>query len=376
MTRRERLMVTLRGEPVDRPAVNFYEIGGIPHDPDDQSEFNVCSDPSWRPLLQLVEEKTDLIRMRGPMITDAPNNRRAEFFKVEQYMENGSQFTRTEVNVGGRKLTSLFRVDPDVSTAWQIEHLLKDADDARAYLQLPDEVWAVKVDVSNMIAEEEALGDDGIVMMDTGDPICTVAALFSMEDYLVIAMTEQELFHELLAQNARAIYPIHAQVAEEFSGHLWRVCGAEYATEPYLPPYLFKEYVNRYTGPIIEMITKHGGFARLHSHGRIKSALPHMMEMGISALDPIEPYPQGNVDLADVRREYGKDIVLFGNLEASDVENLDPKEFEKTVAKSIQDGTSGEGRGFVLMPSSSPYGRQITAKTMANYETMVRLVGA
>jgi len=40
MTRRERLMATLRGEPVDRPALNFYEIGGFQVDPSDPDQFN------------------------------------------------------------------------------------------------------------------------------------------------------------------------------------------------------------------------------------------------------------------------------------------------------------------------------------------------
>ena len=66
MTRRERLMATLQGRPVDRPAVSFYEIGGFAVDGDNPDEFNVYNDPSWRPLLQLAEEKTDLIRMCGP----------------------------------------------------------------------------------------------------------------------------------------------------------------------------------------------------------------------------------------------------------------------------------------------------------------------
>ncbi len=63
MTSRERLMATLRGEPVDRPAVNFYEIGGFVVNPDDPDPFNVYNSPSWRPLLQLAEEQTDVIRM-------------------------------------------------------------------------------------------------------------------------------------------------------------------------------------------------------------------------------------------------------------------------------------------------------------------------
>ena len=62
MTRRERLMATLRGETVDRPAVNFYEIGGFLVNPDDPDEYNIYNSPSWRPLLDLAEEKTDIIR--------------------------------------------------------------------------------------------------------------------------------------------------------------------------------------------------------------------------------------------------------------------------------------------------------------------------
>ncbi len=95
--------------------------------------------------------------------------------------------------------------------------------------------------------------------------------------------------------------------------------------------------------------------------------------MQADAIDPIEPPPQGDVDLEYVRREYGKDLVLFGNLEVSDIENMAHDEFEKVVEKSLKDGTSGDGRGFVLMPSAAPYGRIITDTTMKNYETMIRL---
>ena len=95
--------------------------------------------------------------------------------------------------------------------------------------------------------------------------------------------------------------------------------------------------------------------------------------MGVDALDPIEPPPQGDMELLNVRRQYGRDIVLFGNLEMSDLENIPPARFEKIVANALRQGTAGAGRGFVLMPSAAPYGREITATTMANYETMVRL---
>ncbi len=86
--------------------------------------------------------------------------------------------------------------------------------------------------------------------------------------------------------------------------------------------------------------------------------------------------PAGDVSLADVRERYGSEMALFGNIEIRDIENMPPSEFEHVVAASLRDGTAGEGRGFVLMPSASPYGRTITPTTMANYETMVRLATA
>ena len=384
MTSRERLMSTLRGKEVDRPAVNFYEIGGFQIDPSDPDEFNVYNDPSWQPLLQLAKEQTDLIRMRSPVRprshkvemsddkTDAASYR-DEFFKTEKYMEDGCRFKRVTLKIGNKIMTSLTRRSPEIDTVWTVKHLLKSVDDLKAYLELPDEVFAEQVNVADLVEEDKKLEDRGIVMVDTEDPICTAASLFSMEDFTVIALTEQKLFHRLLEKLSRHIYTRTEETAKGFPGHLWRIYGPEYATEPYLPPHLFKEYVVRYTGPMVETIQKYGGFARIHCHGRILAVLDYIVEMGAAAIDPIEPPPHGDVELEYVREKYGRELVLFGNLEVADIENMEPTKFEKVVEKTLEEGTSGEGKGFVLMPSSAPNGRKITPRMMTNYTTMVRL---
>ncbi len=369
MTRRERLMATLHGRPVDRPAVSFYEVGGFEIDPRDPDPFNIYNDPSWQPLLTLTEEQTDLIRMRPPLLRTPAN----PYFTTEISDDGASRLTRTTVRVSSRTLTSLTRRDREVNTIWVLEHLLKDLDDLKAYLEIPDEVFTEEVDVSNLVATDQQLGDRGIVMVDTPDPICLAAALFSMEDYLVVAFSEPVWFHRLLEKTARVLHRRTEIVAREFPGHLWRIYGPEYASEPFMPARLFEEFVSRYTGPMVEVIQRHGGFVRLHCHGRIRNLLPHFVRMGVTATDPIEPPPHGNIPLAEVRRDYGRDLVLFGNLEITDIENLPPAQFERVVAQSLHDGTAGAGRGFVLLPSAAPYGRTITPTTLANYETMVRL---
>jgi hypothetical protein len=376
MTRRARLMATLRGEAVDRPAVSFYEIGGWKLDTLDPDPFNIYNAPDWYPLIQLAEQETDLIRMLGPERTPAANNVHDEFYHTETYMANGSRYTRQTLTVAGRTMRALSRRDPEVSTTWALEYLLKDIDDVRAYLQLPDEAFAYMYSVDAMRAEDEALGDAGIVMVNVSDPICQVAPLFSLADYTVFALTEPALFHRLLEKHARHVYDMTEQVARQFAGRLWRVVGSEYASEPFLPPRLYEEYVVRYTKPMVDLIHEHGGYARIHSHGRLKNILPHIVAMGADGLDPVEPPPQGDMQLIDVRRQYGQHMALFGNIEASELELLPPLQFERRVAQALREGTAGTGRGFVLMPSACPYGRRISADVLANYETMVRLASA
>jgi uroporphyrinogen-III decarboxylase len=193
-----------------------------------------------------------------------------------------------------------------------------------------------------------------------------------MDEFLVIAMTEKDLFHELLRRFATIQYPLVKIASEALPGRLWRIVGAEYASAPYLPPNLFREFVTEYDTPIVKEIQSNGGYARIHSHGRLAGILDHIVETGCDALDPVEPPPQGDVELLHVRERYGKQLVLFGNLEISDMETLPEALFREKVKRAIVEGTSGSGRGFVLMPSASPYGRKLSPLTMRNYEVMIQ----
>ena len=47
---------------------------------------------------------------------------------------------------------------------------------------------------------------------------------------------------------------------------------------------------------------------------------------------------------------------------------------KETVKRAIDEGLSGGGRGIVLQPSTSPYGRTISGETLEHYRTMVQLV--
>lgn len=367
MTRKERLTATLQGRPVDRPPVSFYEIGGWRME-EDGDEFNVWNDPSWRPLVKMAMEETDIMRMVSPKwIADGDAS---SLTKIETWQEGDSLFTRTTIKAPGRVLTTLSRRDKDVQTTWVLEHLLKDKDDVIAYLKLPEIPCGIP-DFSCVYEEEELLGDAGIICIESADPICMAAELFSMADYTVFAFTERELFHRILERFAKLLFARCEIIAKTLPGRLWRICGSEYGSEPYLPPSLYDEYVVRYTGEMVKIIQKYGGYARIHSHGRLRNILCLLKKMRIDGLDPCEPPPQGDMTLVEIKKVIGQETVLMGNIEVADIENIPTEEFEKKVITALREGTEGNGRGFILMPTACPYGRTITPLTLANYTRML-----
>jgi len=376
MNRRERLMATLRGEPVDRPAVCFYEITGYvkDQDPGQTDPFNIYTHPSWKPLLDLAWEQSDIIPRRSVGFKGEVPDPIQALTRVESWIDaQGSCFVRRTLQAGARELTTLTRRDPDVDTVWTVEHWLKDEEDFKAWLDLPQAVFSGSPNGATLLAAEQDIGDRGIVLIDKDDALCQVAALFDMATYTVIALTEPALMHRALEKVQAVLQPRVEAIAAAFPGRLWRLYGPEYAAPPYLPPHLFHEYVTRYDTPLVQAIQKHGGFARIHSHGRLNAVLDSMAETGALGLDPIEPPSQGDVTLAYVRERYGSQFVLFGNLEATDLENLPADLFKVKVETALREGTAGQGRGFVLMPSSCPYGRVLPDRALRNYQTMVEL---
>lgn len=373
MTRKERLLATMRGEKVDRPSVCFNDINAYTQNEYDPDPFNIYNHPSWKPLLELTRTRTDRLVIHGVPFIAPPTYLDKRKHITTYYDEQGSRHVETQIHLDDRTLHSHTRRDMALDTLWTLEHLLKDEDDLEAWLALPDEETGIP-DYRFLHTAEKALGDSGLVLLSIGDAINSLAGLLGMENFMIIAMTEPEL-------TIRALNKFHRQIADKISivsrdnpGCMWRIYGPEYATVPYLPPALYKKYVADYDRELVDIIHRYHGFVRIHQHGNQKDILDYTVETGCDAIDPIEPIPHGDISLLDVRKKYGHQLVLFGNIEVTDLENLPEPEFKKVVERSVEEGTHGEGRGFVLMPSACPLGRELTQRAYNNYLTMVETI--
>jgi hypothetical protein len=377
MTRKERLHAALEGRETDRPPVCFYELDGYRQKPDDPDEYNIYSDPSWKPVLDLARNHSDRVvlsnmRFKDPSPGASPPSEKKEEKWRNEVDAAGNRHTYGSYILHGRTYTSHSMRERDVDTSWTIEYPYKDAEDLAHWLKYSEEDDTEPLpDISVIEETEAALGDTGIVCIDLGDPVMDIAGSFSMEDFLVVALQERDLMHKALERITRRKLKVVEAFAQAAPGRLWRVYGQEYICAPFLPPAAFDDYCTKYDVPIVDAIKQSGGFPRLHCHGNLKAAINSIRRAGWTATDPVEPPPQGDVSLSEARELLGEDITIFGNIEVNAIELDDEKNFTTLVRTALKEGPNKQGRRFVLMPSSSPFGRHVSKRVVKNYSIMV-----
>ncbi len=351
MTGRERLLATLRREPVDRVPISTYELY-----PDGWME----EEPSYRRLMDELWARVDLLPLCGAFTAQDPEGITVD---TEIWQEDEYKVWRTTMHTPKGDLTTLQKETPSVKTVWTVEHYCKTEEDIERYLSIPFN--PMPVDTSDFTRLEQKIGDHGLVLCDTGDAIGYVAPLFEFGEFTIWAMTEPHLIRALCDQaHARIMHNLRGML-EAGCGPLYRIWGPEYCTPPYLPPAGFKEFVVPYVTDMVELIHQYGCYARIHSHGHVAQVLDLIVETGADAIDPLEPPPDGDITLAEVKKHYGKDLILFGNMELKFLEHETPAEIDARVKVMMDEAK--EGGGFVLMPTAAPINIPLSPKTEQNY---------
>jgi Uroporphyrinogen decarboxylase (URO-D). len=357
MNSRERLLKCINHEPIDRVPISTYELVGW----NDKAWEN--NEPSYKRLMDAIREKTDCIYMLEPEFIEHKNNR----LSVDEWDEDKSHYTRRTYHTRRGEISSLYRVDQGVHTTWTIKHLLEDITDIDRYLSIP--YTPPEINMARFFEEQDKLNCRGLMMISIGDPICLAAELFEMGKFLLYAMTEPEKIKYFLdAIHERQMYDLKRILKHNVENVIFRICGPEYATPPYLSPDYFYNYVTCYLIDICRCIKDAGGIPRIHSHGNIAKVIGQFALTEAMALDPIEPPPDGDIELSQVKKQYGEKFCLFGNIELKELELSSRDRIDLLVEKAMEDAK--QGSGFVLMPTSAPLNVPLSQKTEENYLQM------
>ncbi|HYF75122.1 MAG TPA: uroporphyrinogen decarboxylase family protein [Candidatus Nitrosocosmicus sp.] len=358
MNSKERLLKCIKREPIDRVPISTYELVGW------NSEAWENKEPSYRKLMDAIRELTDCIYMLDPEMKHKPHS----MIEQEEWTEGESHFTKRSYHTPKGELVSLNRIDNGIHTTWTLKHMLEGIEDIDKLLSMPYEPPEIHMD--RFFSEKDKLGEKGLMMISIGDPICSAAEFFEMGTFLMYAITDPDKIKYFLdALHERQMHDLRRILKHDVRDVIFRICGPEYATPPYLSPDYFHNYVTCYLMEICREIRAAGGIPRIHSHGKIRKVLDQFAMTDALGLDPVEPQPDGDISLGEVKSLYGDRFCLFGNIELKELEHSDKKQVDYLVRQAMNEGK--EGGGFVLMPTAAPINTPLSQKTEENYLQMI-----
>ena len=362
MTSRERLLAAIKCQPTDRVPVSTYELVGH------NSHAFENKEPSYKSLMDYIREKTDCVCMWDM----SSNNIAAQSsypVPIGTKTVRGTNYTDTfqTMHTPKGELTSARRVYDNLYTTWTTEHWCKSIEDVDKIMSIPYE--PVTYDASDFARIKAEVGDNGIIMSSVCDPSDCVMFLHEFGESMVWAMTETEHFESVIEEMHRRNMINLENLLKTQVVDLYRICGMETVTPPYLPPSFFSRFVAPYLKEMTDLIHSYGGLVRLHSHGKIDMVLDDMLATGADSTDPCEAPPDGDISLKQLKERVQGRMCLFGNLQLKLLEAASPDEVRNTVSRCMEDAK--KGGGYVIMPTAAPINVPLSPKTEENYRVFI-----
>ena len=114
-------------------------------------------------------------------------------------------------------------------------------------------------------------------------------------------------------------------------------------------PDTYRDLIKPYQRELLACITSRGTEVVFHSCGLIEPLLDDLLEIGVTITHPVQPI-EGGMDLRDLKRRYGKELVFWGA--GVDTELLQNGSAEQ-VADQIKERLDilAPGGGFVFSPT-------------------------
>ena len=128
------------------------------------------------------------------------------------------------------------------------------------------------------------------------------------------------------------------------------IINTDYAfnANPFLSPAMFSEFVTPFLERIVRAFKQEGAYVILHTDGNIMPIMTDIASVGLHGIQSIDP--QGGMDIARVKKEYGDKLVLMGNVKCSLLQTGTEEEIRESVRYAVLN--SREGGGYIFSSSN------------------------
>ena len=189
------------------------------------------------------------------------------------------------------------------------------------------------------------VGDRGLPVTSMAHPLGTLVRRSNMEEAYTWLLTEPEVTERFLkSTNEQMAASISALKGLDFA--VPPTFGSA-ALEMLVPPWFGKEHFMRLVFPydkiVNDAIHEIGGRHRAHSHGNTGEYLELFADMGVDAVEPLEPPPHGDNDLRSAKKLVGGRMLLSGNVASPEFYSCTRQDVRDMVKKAVDVGAPGGG---------------------------------
>jgi len=132
---------------------------------------------------------------------------------------------------------------------------------------------------------------------------------------------------------------------------------------PFLSPSQFSEFVTPYLAKLIAGYRSMDFYTIKHTDGDINLILDQLVDANPHALHSLDP--QGNVDIAVVKKRYGHRVCLIGNVNCALMDTGTDRQVVKSAEYALKHGMPGGG--YIFSTSNCVY----TGMRLARYELIL-----
>lgn len=205
---------------------------------------------------------------------------------------------------------------------------------------------------------------DRYFLMNHGDPTYSIPCGDDLETFSYRLLDEPDV----LKTDADAKVDAALECAERLARHGgldgFALC-SDYCfnSGPFLSPAQFSEFVTPYLAKLIKGYRDLGFYAIKHTDGNIMPIIDQLIEANPHALHSLDP--QGGVDIAELKKNYGQRLCLIGNVHCGMMDTGTPEQVRESARYALRNGMPGGG--YIFSTSNCIY----TGMPLAQYEVML-----
>lgn len=205
------------------------------------------------------------------------------------------------------------------------------------------------------------------VILHLNDVFSIPSRLMTFEDFMVSIIDEPSLVEGLIDMTIEVNLKMAKQAVKRGLKIIYTGDDFAYNSGPMMNPKVFNEIFAPRLKKVMNGYKDLGLLVIKHTDGNIKPILEPIIESGIDCLDPIDPI--AGMDLAEMKRKYGKKISLKGNVDCS--QTLTFGSVEETIEETKRCiSIAAPGSGYILSSSNSIHSKVKPENFMAMIDTV------